>query len=170
MWPFKCGPQHSREMPIAWRAFRGKQNVLASFDHRNVAAIHHLADSENSPALGMQPEGPTLAGRIKAGPIAIDEARRIAQQIADALEYAREHGIIDRDLMPANLKVASKMASKALAFDLAKETDVPAPGQSTRTRKERMDERASSLSRIRFAGRCRSGGPGSCSRLLRLGP
>ena len=43
-------------------------------------------------------EGPTLADRIKQGPIPVDEAIRIAGQIADALEYAHELGIVHRDL------------------------------------------------------------------------
>jgi serine/threonine protein kinase len=65
-------------------------------------------------------EGPTLADRIKAGPIAVDEAVRVARQIADALEYAHERGIIHRDLKPANAKVTNDDAVKVLDFGLAK--------------------------------------------------
>jgi serine/threonine protein kinase len=39
-------------------------------------------------------EGPTLADRIKAGPIPVDEAVLIARQIAEGLEYAHERGIV----------------------------------------------------------------------------
>ena len=65
-------------------------------------------------------EGPTLADRIKAGPIPVDEAVRIAKQIADALGYAHERGIIHRDLKPANVKVTNDDAVKVLDFGLAK--------------------------------------------------
>jgi serine/threonine-protein kinase len=65
-------------------------------------------------------EGPTLADRVKAGPIPVDEAVRIAKQIADALEYAHERGIIHRDLKPANVKVTNDDAVKVLDFGLAK--------------------------------------------------
>ena len=42
-------------------------------------------------------EGPTLAYRIAAGPLTLDEALPIAKQVAEALEAAQERGIIHRD-------------------------------------------------------------------------
>src|ERR1700689_2717867 len=69
--------------------FQREAKVLASLNHRNIAIIHGLEDSGPTHALVMElVEGPTLADRIKQGPIPIDEALRIAKQITDALEYA----------------------------------------------------------------------------------
>ena len=39
-------------------------------------------------------EGPTLADRIAAGLIPVDEALAIAKQIIEALEYAHERGVV----------------------------------------------------------------------------
>ncbi|HXX71374.1 MAG TPA: protein kinase [Candidatus Acidoferrum sp.] len=101
--------------------FQREAKVLASLDHPNIASIYGLEDSGGMRALVMQLiEGPTLADRIKAGPIPVDEAVRIARQIADALEYAHERGIIHRDLKPANVKVTNDDAVKVLDFGLAK--------------------------------------------------
>jgi Tol biopolymer transport system component len=101
--------------------FQREAKVLASLDHPNIASIYGLEDYGSAPALVMQlVEGPTLADRIKAGPIPVDEAVRIAKQIADALEYAHERGIIHRDLKPANVKVTNDDAVKVLDFGLAK--------------------------------------------------
>ncbi len=95
--------------------------VLASLDHPNIASIYGLEESGGIRALVMQSvEGPTLADRIKQGPIPVDEAIRIARQIADALEYAHERGIVHRDLKPANIKVAADDTVKVLDFGLAK--------------------------------------------------
>ena len=65
-------------------------------------------------------EGPTLADRIRHGPIPVDEALPIARQIAAALETAHDAGVIHRDLKPANIKVRSDGTVKVLDFGLAK--------------------------------------------------
>jgi len=101
--------------------FQREAKVLASLNHPNIAAIHGLEDSSGSYALVMElVEGPTLADRIKQGPIPIDEALKIAKQICEALEYAHERGIVHRDLKPANVKVTADDAVKVLDFGLAK--------------------------------------------------
>ena len=97
--------------------FTREAQVLASLNHPNIAIIHGVEDC----ALVMElVEGPTLADRIAAGPIPLDEALAIAKQIAEALEVAHERGIIHRDLKPANVKVTVDDAVKVLDFGLAK--------------------------------------------------
>jgi eukaryotic-like serine/threonine-protein kinase len=101
--------------------FQREAKVLASLSHPNIATIYGLEDSGSTRALVMElVEGPTLADRIKQGPIPVDESVRIARQIADALEYAHERGIIHRDLKPANVKVTNDDVVKVLDFGLAK--------------------------------------------------
>jgi eukaryotic-like serine/threonine-protein kinase len=77
--------------------FHREAKVLASLSHPNIATIYGLEDSGSTrAALVMElVEGPTLADRIKAGPIPVDGSVRIARQIADALEYAHERGITE---------------------------------------------------------------------------
>jgi eukaryotic-like serine/threonine-protein kinase len=73
--------------------FRREAQVLASRNHPNIAAIYGFEDSGSTHALVMElVEGPTLAERIKAGAIPVDEALPIAKQICEALEYAHERG------------------------------------------------------------------------------
>jgi eukaryotic-like serine/threonine-protein kinase len=101
--------------------FQREAKVLASFNHPNIAAIYGFEDSGSTHALVMElVEGPTLADRIKQGPIPVDEALRIAKQICEALEYAHERGVVHRDLKPANIKVSRDDAVKILDFGLAK--------------------------------------------------
>ena len=101
--------------------FQREAKVLASLNHPNIAAIHGLEESGDSPALVLEyVPGPTLQDRIAKGPIPLDEALPIARQIAEALEAAHEQGIIHRDLKPANVKVKADGTVKVLDFGLAK--------------------------------------------------
>ena len=101
--------------------FQREAQVLASLNHPNIAAIYELGDADGKAFLVLElVEGPTLAGRIREGPIPIDEATDIARQIAEALEEAHEHGIVHRDLKPANIKVTTGETVKVLDFGLAK--------------------------------------------------
>jgi serine/threonine-protein kinase len=97
--------------------FQREAQVLASLNHPNIAAIYGVEER----ALVMElVEGPTLADRIAAGGVPLDEALAIAKQIAEALEYAHEKGIIHRDLKPANVKIKPDGMVKVLDFGLAK--------------------------------------------------
>jgi serine/threonine protein kinase/Tol biopolymer transport system component len=100
--------------------FQREAKVLASLNHPNIASIYGFEDSDK-PGLVMElVEGPTLADRILTEPIPVDEALNIAKQVCDALEYAHEHGIVHRDVKPANIKVSADGAVKLLDFGLAK--------------------------------------------------
>ena len=97
--------------------FQREARVLASLNHPHIAAIYGL---ENGALVMELVEGPTLAERIGKGPMPLAEALVMAGQIAEALEYAHEKGVIHRDLKPANIKISSEHAVKVLDFGLAK--------------------------------------------------
>ena len=113
--------------------FEREAKVLASLNHPNIGAIYGLEKTGDTRALVLElVEGPTLADRIKQGPIPVDEALPIAKQIAEALEAAHEQGVIHRDLKPANVKVKDDGTVKVLDFGLAKafQPDASDPGLS----------------------------------------
>src|SRR5580704_8904773 len=95
--------------------------MLAALNHANIATIYGLEQCDGVSCLVMElVPGETLAERVKAGPLGIEEALKIAVQIAEALEAAHEKGIIHRDLKPANVKVTPEVKVKVLDFGLAK--------------------------------------------------
>src|SRR5712664_1316610 len=101
--------------------FQREAKMLASLNHPNIATIHGLEQSSGTSYLVMElVSGETLAERVKASPLGIEEALRIALQIAEALEAAHEKNIIHRDLKPANVKVTPEGKVKVLDFGLAK--------------------------------------------------
>ncbi len=61
--------------------FEREAKVLASLNHPNIGHIYGLEEAEGQKALVLElVEGPTLAERIKQGPIPVDEALPIAKQ------------------------------------------------------------------------------------------
>ena len=81
--------------------FDREARAIAALNHPHICALYDVGPDY----LVMEfVEGPTLAERIAAGPIPMDEALAIARQIAEALEAAHEKGIVHRDLKPSNVK------------------------------------------------------------------
>jgi serine/threonine-protein kinase len=110
--------------PNRMARFSREAQVLAALSHSNIAAIFGLEESGGTTALVMELiEGQTLAERMAAGALPIDEALHIARQIANALDAAHEKNIVHRDLKPANIKIAPDGNVKVLDFGLAKALD-----------------------------------------------
>jgi eukaryotic-like serine/threonine-protein kinase len=87
----------------AWfsERFEREARAIAALNHPHTCALYDVGPDYLVMELL---EGPTLAARIVAGPIPLDEALTIARQIVQALEAAHEKGIIHRDLKPANIQ------------------------------------------------------------------
>ena len=96
--------------------------ILARLNHPNIGTIYGLEESGDASYLVLELiDGETLDERLaRTGPIALEEALRIASQIADALEAASAKGITHRDIKPSNVKVTSESRVKVLDFGIAR--------------------------------------------------
>src|SRR5260370_13505938 len=64
--------------------FEREAKVLASLNHPNIAQIYGIEESEAGRALAME----LVPGQTLNRPVPLDEALRIAREVADALEAA----------------------------------------------------------------------------------
>jgi serine/threonine-protein kinase len=119
--------------------FEREARALAALNHPNIAALYGLEHAGDRQFLIMElVDGETLAERVTHGPLLVDDALRIALQIAEALETAHEAGIIHRDLKPANVKITRDERVKVLDFGLAKIME-PDPAAADMTRSPSVD-------------------------------
>jgi len=108
----KMLPEAFANDPARMARFQREAEVLASVNHPNIA---HLYGFDERAIVMELVEGETLTT-----PLPLDTALNYARQIAEALEYAHEKGVIHRDLKPANIKVTQEGVVKLLDFGLAK--------------------------------------------------
>jgi eukaryotic-like serine/threonine-protein kinase len=128
----KVLPRAMAADPQRLARFERESRILASLNHPHIAAIHSVEQFEDLRFLVLElVEGPTLADRLRLGPLPPDETLAVASDLVGALGAAHDRGIVHRDLKPANIKFTSSSGIKLLDFGLAKEQvghDVARPG------------------------------------------
>ncbi|HEV8580455.1 MAG TPA: protein kinase [Thermoanaerobaculia bacterium] len=114
-------PELTRD-PEAKARFLQEARAASAFDHPNICTIHEVGETEDGRIYLSMPcyDGETLRRKLERGPLSIDEATDIAQQIARGLAKAHRGGIVHRDIKPANLMVTGDGVVKILDFGLAK--------------------------------------------------
>jgi len=103
------------------RFFREAQ-LSATLSHPGIAPIYESGVHDGKHFFAMQyVEGLTLDRFLAATPRpAIRKVVEILAHVAEAVDYAHEHGIIHRDLKPANVMIDGRGRAYVMDFGLAK--------------------------------------------------
>lgn len=93
--------------------------------HSNVVAIHEIGTHEGQHFFSMDyVEGQNLAQLVGSRPLPAAQAARYVKQIAGAIHYAHQQGILHRDLKPSNVLIDSASDQPRVTdFGLAKRLD-----------------------------------------------
>jgi len=116
--------------------FYREARTAGALTHPGIVAVFDVGEHEGMPFLVMEfVDGRTLADAIKAGQcMSVDRVCEFGGQIADAMAYAHQRGVVHRDIKPANILLTSIESSgaerpKITDFGVAKLTE----GQATLT-------------------------------------
>ena len=107
--------------------FLQEARVTAALDHANIVKVFDVGVLDGRPYLVAELlDGETLRVRLGRGPLAAEEATRIAGDVAAGLVVAHAAGLVHRDLKPDNVFLTRSGVTKILDFGIAKLTDGPA--------------------------------------------
>lgn len=107
--------------PVRRERFRREARAVAQLDHPSIVRIHDLLETPDGDWLVLQyVEGPTLAERLRQGPLAPEQVVSLARDVLGALEAAHAQGLLHRDLKAENVILAPSGHAMVLDFGLAK--------------------------------------------------
>ena len=110
-------PEFAARRPLRERFLR-EARTAAKLGHPNIVPIYAVDDVEDFVFYVMAyVEGETVAHRVTSrGPLPAHEAARILREVALALVYAHEKGVVHRDVKPENV-LREADSGRALAAD-----------------------------------------------------
>ena len=118
----KILPQEMSGDPARKQRFEREAKTISSLNQPHICVLHDIGHQDGVDYLVMEcVEGTTLAKRLEKGPLPLEQALKIAWEIAEALDQAHRAGIVHRDLKPGNVMLTATGA-KLLDFGLAKTT------------------------------------------------
>jgi serine/threonine protein kinase len=112
--------------------FKKEAQLAASLTHRGIVPVYELGEREEGQyyfSMGFI-RGPSFAARLKEGPCPVRDAAVIVRDVAEAIQFAHDQGVIHRDLKPGNILLDADQSGRAWVtdFGLARRADVKATG------------------------------------------
>ena len=104
--------------------FRNEITSAANLAHPNIVTLHDVVHRGDTTYAVMELlRGEDLFRYMQSKKVAVGEALRIFDQVADGLEAAHARGIVHRDIKPANIFITQTGIAKILDFGVARLRD-----------------------------------------------
>jgi WD40 repeat protein/tRNA A-37 threonylcarbamoyl transferase component Bud32 len=101
--------------------FHREARSVAQLRHPSIVSIHEVGQTDDGPYLVSEfVQGLSLTERLTRGRPAHREAARLIAEVADAMQYAHEQGIVHRDIKPSNIMLDGEGRPHVMDFGLAK--------------------------------------------------
>ena len=109
-------PQYAAD-PRFRERFAREARLAAALDHPNIVPVYTTGEDGGQLYIVMRyVDGVNVAERLRAGPLALSTVADIVGQIASALDAAHAHGIVHRDVKPANILLVERSDGAPRAF------------------------------------------------------
>jgi eukaryotic-like serine/threonine-protein kinase len=116
---------HAESPDEVAKRFQREAQLGAALNHPNIVSIYDIeTDDENVLIVMEYVPGGTLKDALARGPLPHDTALRILKGIGAALDYAHEHGVVHRDVKPANVLLDAQGRAKLADLGIATATEV----------------------------------------------
>ncbi len=116
-------PPELTHIPDVKDRFMREAQAAAALDHPNICTVYEFDEAEKKTFISMAYiEGQSLRKKIESGPLELDEALRIATQVAEGLQVAHKKGVVHRDIKSVNIMVTEDNQAKIMDFGLARMT------------------------------------------------
>jgi len=117
-------PPELTHIPEVKTRFMREAQAAAALDHPNICTVHEFDEVEEKPFISMAYiEGQSLKDKLESGPLDLEEALRIAEQVAGGLQEAHKKDIVHRDIKSGNIMVTDNGQAKIMDFGLARTAD-----------------------------------------------
>lgn len=114
---------HADESKDLIERFMAEGRIIASLSHPNIITIFDIGVANNMFYISMEyVQGGDLKQRLEL-PISDDESLDILAKVSNALNEAHKHGIVHRDVKPANILFRDNATPLLTDFGIAKEVD-----------------------------------------------
>jgi serine/threonine protein kinase len=120
----KILPDHFQSDPEFVARFQREARAAAQLGHPNVVTIYDVGEQAGVHYIAMEYlEGGSLLDRLAKGPLSLEEAQQIVEQVGSALDFAHSRGLIHRDIKPANILFSADNRPKVTDFGIARAGD-----------------------------------------------
>ena len=108
--------------PGAYERFEREAKLAARLDHPNIVPIFAVGQQASVAYYTMRlVRGGSVEQMLERGqPLGLDHALNILREVAAALDYAHAHGVVHRDVKPANILVGDTGHAQVADFGIAK--------------------------------------------------